>query len=106
MNEYRNNPDDPGSEPEPINGPEWIESSTADPSGRPKSVIRSLLHEEARPYERYAIFGGYGLLALLVFTIVQGGPVHPVFPTAALVFFLYPFSKGVVTRRIIQCETG
>lgn len=102
MNEHLSNPDDSGSGSEPINGPEWIESSTADPTGRPKTIRRSLLHEEARPYERYAIFGGYGLLALLVFTIVQGGPVHPVFPTAALVFFLYPFSKGVVTRRIIQ----
>lgn len=70
--------------------------------GTTKLGFRSFLHEEARPYERYALFGGYGLLTLLVFTIVNGGPVHPVFPTAALVFFLYPFSQGIVTRRIIQ----
>lgn len=90
----------PGS-PSP-EGSEWVKSSTDDAGTRTRRSLRTLLHEEARPYERYALFGGYGLLALMVFTIVNGGPVHPVFPTAALVFFLYPFSQGVVTRRIIQ----
>lgn len=83
-------------------GTEWVESSTEEATPQPRRSFRSILHEEARPYERYALFGGYGLLALMVFTMVSGGPVHPVFPTGALVFFLYPFSQGIVTRRIIQ----
>lgn len=102
MSDHRDDNDTatPGT-PSP-DGRGWVKSSTDEAGTRTRRTLRTLLHEEARPYERYALFGGYGLLALMIFTIVNGGPVHPVFPTAALVFFLYPFSQGVVTRRIIQ----
>ncbi len=102
MSDHRDDNDTatPGA-PSP-DGRGWVKSSTDEAGTRTRRTLRTLLHEEARPYERYALFGGYGLLALMIFTIVNGGPVHPVFPTAALVFFLYPFSQGVVTRRIIQ----
>lgn len=54
--------------------------------------------------EMFAIIGGYGLLALLITDIMLGEaiPVHPVFPLAALMFFLYPFRLLIVPRRIMQ----
>ena len=71
-------------------------------SPSPTLGLRSMLREDLRPHERFAIVGGFGLLALQVFTIINDGPIHPIFPTAALVFFLYPFSRGILPRRIIQ----
>ena len=68
----------------------------------PTLGLRGLLREELRPQERFAIIGGFGLLALQLYTMVGDGPIHPIFPTAALVFFLYPFSRGVLTRRVVQ----
>ena len=78
------------------------EQSVETTSPSPTLGLRGLLREEVRPHERFAIVGGFGLIALLVYTIFSGGPIHPIFPTAALIFFLYPFSRGIVTRRIIQ----
>lgn len=69
---------------------------------QPTLGLKSILREEVRPHERYAIIGGFGLIALQVYTMINGGAIHVVFPTAALVFFLYPFRKGIVTRRIMQ----
>jgi predicted PurR-regulated permease PerM len=85
---------------EPTRG-EKPAASAAAPSV-PTLGMRGALREEVRPHERYAILGGFGLYILLVYTIFQEGFIHPIFPTAAIVFFLYPFSKGIVTRRIIQ----
>ncbi len=68
----------------------------------PTLGLKSVLREEVRPHERYAIVGGFGLVILQVYTMITHAQIHPVFPTAALVFFLYPFRKGIVTRRIIQ----
>lgn len=69
---------------------------------RPTLGLKSVLREEVRPHERFAIIGGFGLVILQVFTMLNHSAIHPVFPTAALVFFLYPFRKGIITRRIIQ----
>lgn len=68
----------------------------------PTLGLRGILREEVRPHERYAIIGGFGLLLLEMVTIVEPSIIHPIFPTAALVFFLYPFSRGIVTRRLMQ----
>ena len=72
-------------------------------SGRyPTLGLRGLLREEVRPHERFAIIGGFGLFLLEIAAIIYPGLIHPVFPTGALLFFLYPFSRGIVTRRLMQ----
>ncbi|MGE3800908.1 MAG: AI-2E family transporter [Candidatus Kapaibacterium sp.] len=71
-------------------------------SPSPTLGLRGMLREDLRPQERFAIIGGFGLLGLQLYTIVGSGPIHPIFPTAALIFFLYPFSRGVLTRRLMQ----
>ncbi len=78
------------------------EQSTGTASPSHTLGLRGVLREEVRPHERFALIGGFGLIALLVYTIFSDGLIHPIFPTAALVFFLYPFSRGIITRRIIQ----
>jgi predicted PurR-regulated permease PerM len=63
---------------------------------------------QIRPQEMFALVGGFGLYTLqLVETILwssgsEGATIHPIFPLAALVFFLYPFRKEVVSRRLMQ----
>ena len=72
-------------------------------SGRyPTLGLKNMLREEVRPHERYAILGGFGLLVFLIYSLFNPTLVHPLYPTGALVFFLYPFSRGIVTRRLIQ----
>lgn len=74
----------------------WIE--------RPHTV----LSRQIRVQEMFALAGGFGLLALLLAEIIlysAGGEyaiVHPIFPLAALVFFLYPFRNETVARRTMQ----
>lgn len=52
----------------------------------------------------FAIVGGFGLLTLLIADIMMGDtvPIHPVFPLAALIFFLHPFRRLIVPRRLTQ----
>ena len=80
------------------------QSGTEPNDARPNSTLglKAVLREEVRPHERYAIVGGFLLVIMQVYTMVFPGPIHPVFPVAALVFFLHPFRKGIITRRIIQ----
>lgn len=68
----------------------------------PTLGLRGMLRQEVRPQEKYAIIGGFGLLLLLIYTIINPEQIQPVFPAAALVFFLYPFSRGIITRRLMQ----
>lgn len=51
--------------------------------------------------ELIALLGGFVLLLLLTASTITG-IIQPVFPLAALVFFLYPFRKAIVPRRTIQ----
>jgi predicted PurR-regulated permease PerM len=73
-------------------------------AGRPKRVLAG----QIRTQEMFALAGGFGLLALLLAEIIlysSGGEyaiVHPVFPLAALLFFLYPFRNETVARRTMQ----
>src|SRR5688500_18277563 len=66
------------------------------------------LSGQIRPQEMFALVGGFGLYTLqLVETILwssgsTGATIHPLFPLAALIFFLYPFRKEVVSRRLMQ----
>lgn len=85
-----------GGETEPIRG------ITQDSGRYPTLGLRGVLREEVRPHERFAILGGFGLFLLEIVAIVQPELFHPIFPTGALVFFLYPFSRGIVTRRLMQ----
>jgi len=57
-----------------------------------------------RVQEGMAIAGGFGLFALMITTLVQPQPaVHLVFLSlAAFIFFLYPFRRVVVPRRLLQ----
>ncbi len=58
--------------------------------------------------EVLAVIGGFGLYALLFVQTIhwttdeQAPGIHPMFPLAALVFFLYPFRTHVVSRRLMQ----
>lgn len=59
------------------------------------------LRRHIRPQEMLALIGGFGFLALLLATMVSD-IVNPVFPLAALIFFLYPFRRVIVPRRTMQ----
>jgi len=63
-----------------------------------------LLRRAVTTQEMLAIACGIGLLALLIADVMVGGaiPVHPIFPLAALVFFLHPFRRLIVPRRLTQ----
>lgn len=67
-----------------------------------------MLSGQIRTQEMFALAGGFGLLALLLVQIIlytagsEHTIVHPVFPLAALVFFLYPFRNETVARRTMQ----
>jgi hypothetical protein len=65
---------------------------------RPHRQIRT----QIRPQEMFAVIGGFGLYALLLYTTLNEHLFHPLFPLAALVFFLYPFRKERVARRLMQ----
>lgn len=58
--------------------------------------------------EILAVIAGLGLYALLLVEMIAwGNPggasvIHPVFPLASLIFFLYPFRHHLVSRRLIQ----
>lgn len=64
--------------------------------------LRGMMREEVRPHERFAIIAGLGILGFEIATMVNPLILHPIFPTAALLFLLYPFSRGIFTRRIMQ----
>jgi predicted PurR-regulated permease PerM len=64
---------------------------------RPHLMLRGPL----RPQEMFALLGGFGLLALLLVTLINP-IIHPVFPLAALLFFLYPFRRETVIRRTMH----
>jgi len=62
---------------------------------------------DIQPQQMFALAGGFGLLALLLITIFNQDPesdavIVPVFPLAALLFFLYPFRREIVARRTMQ----
>lgn len=82
------------------------DSAAAGRAGTSERRLRRspLIGRALKPQEMFAIVGGYGLLALLITDIMIGEaiPVHPVFPLAALIFFLHPFRLLVVPRRIMQ----
>ncbi len=87
------------------------EDRTSDGSGTGRTGLSErrlrktpLIARALKPQEMFAIVGGYGLLAFLITDIMIGEaiPVHPVFPLAALLFFLHPFRLLVVPRRIMQ----
>src|SRR5688572_26205223 len=63
---------------------------------------QGMMPEEVRPHERFAILAGLGILGFEVATMVNPLILHPIFPTAAPLFLLYPFSRGIFTRRIMQ----
>ncbi|MBS1914102.1 MAG: AI-2E family transporter [Bacteroidetes bacterium] len=51
--------------------------------------------------EMLALLGGFILLLLMLASMIT--PImHPIFPLAALIFFLYPFRKVIVPRRTMQ----
>jgi predicted PurR-regulated permease PerM len=74
----------------------WVE--------RPHRVLSG----QIRTQEMFALIGGFGLLALLLAEIIlySSGEeytiIHPVFPLAGLLFFLYPFRNETVARRTMQ----
>jgi len=53
------------------------------------------------PQEILGLVGGFGFLALLLAAMVSS-IINPIFPLAALIFFLYPFRRVVVPRRTMQ----
>ena len=81
---------------------EWQTFSNEERDRYPTLGLRGLLRQEVRPQERYAIVGGFGILLLLAYATINPETISPIFPAAALVFFLYPFSRGIITRRLMQ----
>jgi predicted PurR-regulated permease PerM len=59
------------------------------------------LRRYIQPQEMFALAGGFGLLALLLVTLINP-IINPIFPLAALLFFLYPFRREIVARRTMQ----
>jgi predicted PurR-regulated permease PerM len=86
----------------PSDNPSGIPSAPYPPY-EPSTMDPLLGRRPLRPQEILAIVGGFGLLALLIVSVVgKDAAIHPVFPLAALIFFLYQFRKIGVPRRIIQ----
>lgn len=99
-------PTDPSSTP-PTSSTDPTLVSVPAISHQAVAVISSPDQVSARRWrvqEGLAIVGGFGLFALMVATLVQPQPpVHLVFLSlAAFVFFLYPFRRVVVPRRLLQ----
>lgn len=71
---------------------------------RPHEILQTRI----LPQEMFALAGGFGLLALLLAEIIlyssEGSHafVHPIFPLAGLMYFLYPFRRERVARRTMQ----
>jgi predicted PurR-regulated permease PerM len=76
-----------------------------------KGIVRRSAHSHRvfdrtiRPQEALAFVGGFIFLMLLGYTMINP-IVNPLFALAALIFFLYPFRKVVVTRRTMQLGIG
>ncbi len=66
-------------------------------ANRPLRMLRRTI----QPQEMFALVGGFGFLALLLASMVTSF-IHPIFPLAALIFFLYPFRRVIVPRRTMQ----
>lgn len=89
-------------EPE-IERERMVEVTTETGKGTVKRSARSQLifDRTIRPQEALAFVGGFLFLVMLVYTMINP-IINPLFPLAALIFFLYPFRKVVVTRRTMQ----
>lgn len=88
---------DPGT-PSQANEPQPTSGRTAlRRTARPHLVLR----RNIQPQEMLALVGGFILLMLMVAAMLTP-IIHPVFPLAALIFFLYPFRKVIVPRRTMQ----
>jgi predicted PurR-regulated permease PerM len=106
--------DNPGDEPLPeeseIERRSLVEATEEAAQAAERWIERphTVLSGQIRTQEMFALVGGFGLLALLLAEIIlfaAGGEyaiVHPIFPLAALVFFLYPFRNETVARRTMQ----
>jgi predicted PurR-regulated permease PerM len=66
-------------------------------SRRPHTVLR----RDIRTQEMFALAGGFGLFSFLLVTLLNP-IIHPIFPLAGLVFFLYPFRHEIVARRTME----
>jgi|GEM_PF-179677 len=90
---------DPIANPEEVNkeAAEAADRAAARRATRPKVVLRQKMH----PPEMLALVGAFGIVTLLLVTTINP-IINPVFPLAALVFFLYPFRRVVVPRRTMQ----
>jgi predicted PurR-regulated permease PerM len=70
------------------------------------AVLRSrrphlFLQRDIGTQEMFALAGGFGLFSFLLVTLLNQ-IIHPIFPLAGLVFFLYPFRHEIVARRTMQ----
>ncbi len=61
----------------------------------------AMLRRGMQLQEMLALLGGFVLLLLMLASMITS-VMHPIFPLAALVFFLYPFRKVIVPRRTMQ----
>ncbi|MEO5928824.1 MAG: AI-2E family transporter [Candidatus Kapaibacterium sp.] len=75
--------------------------ASSDAAKRQAKRPHVFLRRKLEPTERLALIGGFGMLALELVTTITP-IINPIFPIAALIFFLYPFRRVVVPRRTIQ----
>lgn len=62
--------------------------------------IRVPSNERLRPFQMFALIGGFAFYALMIAAML-GGSIPPILPLAGLLYFLYPFRRQVVIRRTI-----
>ncbi len=95
--------------------PEVVPAPTGETASVAETIVPHLdehhhhspLRHNLLPQETYGIIGGFGLFGLLLYSVFStDSPVNPFFPLAALLFFLYPFRRGIIIRRISQLAIG